>query len=103
MPVNQPLVHTEVSNGLPLLLPTPAFSLPLLISLLTPPPSLSLIAVPLMPPAQSQPRPAASPQRFPVSSSCSPVSVNSVDLFVREMSLWQLDAHSGPNTVRANL
>lgn len=32
---------------------------------------LFLIAVPLMPPAQSQSRPAVGPQRFPVSSSCS--------------------------------
>lgn len=91
----------------------PSFSPPLrslfLFSFLSliPPLLLSLIAVPLMPPAQSQPRPAASPQRFPVSSSCSythsPITRLALGLFVREISLSQLDTRSGPYTVGANL
>lgn len=74
--------------------------------------SLSLIAVPLMPPAQSQPRPAVGPQRFPVSSSCSSPSLSPhflslsarlASLFVRAISLRQLDRLPRPNTVKANL
>lgn len=60
----------DVSHGLLLffcLLPSPRS---------IPPPPQYLIAVPLMPPAQSQPRPAVSPQRFPVSSSCSSPSLS---------------------------
>lgn len=81
-----------------------------------PPPSLALflplIAVPLMPPAQSQPRPAVGPQRFPVSSSCSSTSLSPhflssftrlASLLVRAISLLQLDCLPRPNTVKANL
>ncbi len=75
-------------------------------------PPFYLIAVPLMPPAQSQPRPAVGPQRFPVSSSCSSPSLSPhfrslstrlASLFVRAISLRQLDRLPWPNTVKANL
>lgn len=104
----------DMSNGL-----LPFCLLPLIFLLLPlcPPPSslappLYLIAVPLMPPAQSQPRPAVSPQRFPVSSSCSSPSLSPhflslstwfTRLFVRAISLRQLDRPACPNSVEANL
>lgn len=90
-----------------LLLPSALHPLSLALS-----PPLYLIAVPLMPPAQSQPRPAVSPQRFPVSSSCSSPSLSPhflslstwfACLFVRAISLRQLDRPPCPNTVKANL
>lgn len=113
----------EMSNGLlpfdyhhPLCAYCPSFSFfspssihPHPLSLLL---SVSLIAVPLMPPAQSQPRPAVGPQRFPVSSSCSSPSLSPhflslstrlASLFVRAISLRQLDCLPWPNTVKANL
>lgn len=113
----------EMSNGLlPFCYHHPLCLLPLIFLLLplhpsppfpcSPPPPLYLIAVPLMPPAQSQPRPAVSPQRFPVSSSCSSPSLSPhflslstwlACLFVRAISLRQLDRPPCPNTVKANL